>query len=233
MPTLLNWLTFQPIQFFDSTRSSPRLDRRGRTPMSNASLARSVANVSITSSSSMSVTCAVCCRHTLNTTTEAARISRSTRIAPSLVLYSHPLQVPSLPSHRSAVCTIATSVARPEPFTATEPVPPSYCRAPSRSSIASLGCRRAQNPCGESASQESSALVDHRTSSTVAFISKPIPRLDRLLSRDKALHSGRSQYRASSPFTAPHLEHFHTDHLLSLVTGNHGATVGTTMVRGR
>jgi hypothetical protein len=40
--------------------------------MSNASSARSVANVSITSSFSMSSIYAVCCRHTLSTTTEAA-----------------------------------------------------------------------------------------------------------------------------------------------------------------
>ena len=36
----------------------------------------------------------------------------------------------------------------------------------------------------EPASRESGALFDHRTSSTVAFIGKPIPRLDGLLNRD-------------------------------------------------
>ena len=99
---------------WQSRRSSLHRDRHGRTPMSSASSARSAANVSITSSSSMSVTCAVCCRHTLTITTEAARISRWTRIAPSLGPYSHPLQAPLSPSRRSAVCTIATSVAQRE-----------------------------------------------------------------------------------------------------------------------
>ena len=47
----------------------------GRMLMSSASSARSAANVSITSSSSMSVTCAVCCRRTSSITTEAGRIS--------------------------------------------------------------------------------------------------------------------------------------------------------------
>jgi hypothetical protein len=59
-----------------SSRSSLHRDRRGRTPMSSASSARSAVNVSITSSSSMSVTCAVCCRRTSSITTEAGRISR-------------------------------------------------------------------------------------------------------------------------------------------------------------
>ena len=59
--------------------SSLHRDRHGRTPMSSASSDRSAANVSITSSSSTSVTCAVCCRHTLSITTEAGHISRSPR----------------------------------------------------------------------------------------------------------------------------------------------------------
>ena len=57
-----------------SSRSSPHRDRRGRMPMSSASSARSAANVSITSSSSMSVICAVHCRHILSITIEAGRI---------------------------------------------------------------------------------------------------------------------------------------------------------------
>ncbi len=137
-----------------SRRSSLRRDRHGRTPMSSASSARSAANVSITSSSSMSVTCAVCCRHTLTITTEAARISRSARIAPSLGPYSRPLPAPLSPSHRSAVCTIATSVAQPELLPVTELVPPSRCRPSSPSAIASLGGRRAQSPRREAAPQE-------------------------------------------------------------------------------
>jgi hypothetical protein len=92
-----------------------------RKPMLNASLARSAANVSITSSSSMSNTCAVCCRHTLSTTSEAARISGSAKIAPSPVPCNRSLLVLWSPSQRSAACTIATSVARPELFPVTEP----------------------------------------------------------------------------------------------------------------
>ena len=73
-----------------SRRSSLHRDRHGRTPMSSASSARSAANVSITSSSSMSVTCAVCCRRTFVITTEAGRISRSARIVRSLGPYMPP-----------------------------------------------------------------------------------------------------------------------------------------------
>jgi len=102
-----------------SKRSSPRRDRHGRMPTSSASSARSAANVSITSSSSMSVTCAVCCRRTFVITTEAGRISRWIRIVQSLGLYSRRLQAPLSPSHRSAVCTIATSVAQRKLFDGT------------------------------------------------------------------------------------------------------------------
>ena len=43
------------------------------------------------------------------------------RIARSPGPYSLPLQVPLSPFHRSAACTSATSVARPELFAVTEP----------------------------------------------------------------------------------------------------------------
>ena len=66
-----------------------------------------------------------------------------------------PIQPPSLGTSRLptggwSAPSLRTSRG-PEPFTATEPVPPSYCRAPSRSSIASLSDAvalrtRAQNP---------------------------------------------------------------------------------------
>ena len=102
-----------------SKRSSPRRDRHGRMPMSSASSARSAANVSITSSSSMSVTCAVCCRHTFVITTKAGRISRWIRTVQSLGPYSRRLQAPLSPSHKSAVCTIATSVAQRKLFDGT------------------------------------------------------------------------------------------------------------------
>jgi hypothetical protein len=90
------------------------IDRHGRMRMWSASSARSAANVSITSSSSMSVTCAVCCRHILTITTEAARISRWTRIVRNPGPHSHPPQAPLSPSHRLAVCTIATNVTQRE-----------------------------------------------------------------------------------------------------------------------
>ena len=141
-----------------SRRSPLHHDRRGRTPMSSASSARSAANVSITSSSSTSVTCAVCCRRTFVITTEAARISRWTRIVPSLGPHSRPLPAPLSPSHRSAVCTIATSVAQPELLPVTKPAPLSRCRPSSPSATASLGGRRAQSPRREAAPQERSAL---------------------------------------------------------------------------
>lgn len=96
-------------------------DCRGKTPMSSALSGRPVANVSITSSSSMSVTFAVYCRHTSIITTEAVRISRSARIVPSLALYSRPRWAPSSPCRKSAGYTIATNVARPETLSVTEP----------------------------------------------------------------------------------------------------------------
>ncbi len=92
-------------------RSLPRHDPRGRTPMWSASSARSAANVSITSSSSMSVTCAVCCRRIFNIITAAGHIFRSTRIVQSLARYSRPLREPLSPSHRWVACTIATNGA--------------------------------------------------------------------------------------------------------------------------
>jgi hypothetical protein len=59
-----------------------------------------------------SVTCAVYCRRTFVITTEEGRVQ-------SLGPYSRRLQAPLSPSHRSAVCTIATSVARRKLFDGT------------------------------------------------------------------------------------------------------------------
>jgi hypothetical protein len=123
------------------------------------------------------------------------------------------------PSHRSAVCTIATSVAQPELFAVTEPATLSQCRASSRSTIASLGCRRAQNTCGESASQESIALFDNRTSSVAVFFAKPIPRLDGCIysmlrppagSLCRPLQTGGPRPRVLCPPGAGATEHRHT-----------------------
>mgnify|MGYP001806557372 CR=1 FL=1 len=175
----------------------PRRDHRGRTPMSNASPARSVANFSITSSPSMSVTCAVCCRHTLSITTEPARMSRSARIAPSLVLYSRPLPGSLSPFHRSAACTIATSGAQPEPFAVTEPAPPSpsgrvagcYCVARRQA--------RSEPTHGVRVATERRALRSLSTAG-MAFIGIPIPWADGILSKDR-----RSRAYACGCFQRP------------------------------
>jgi hypothetical protein len=55
----------------------------GRIPASNALSAGSVVSVSITSSSSTSVTCAVCCHRIFIIITRPGRTSRSTRIVPT------------------------------------------------------------------------------------------------------------------------------------------------------
>ncbi len=78
-------------------------------PTSSASLAQSAANVSITSSSSMSVTCAACCRLTFTITTRRERISRSTRIVRRADRYILPLLARLSRSHRSVGCIIATN----------------------------------------------------------------------------------------------------------------------------
>jgi hypothetical protein len=155
--------------------------------MSSASSARSAANVSITSSSLMSVTCAEFCRHTLSITTEAARISRWTRIALSLAPYSRPPPAPLSPSHSSAVCTIATSVEQPELVAVTEPAPLSRCcrhrglQLP-RSDASALGVH-ATSPLRQRAALYSNS----RKPSAKVFNAKPIPGADEFLSKDRFL----------------------------------------------
>ena len=70
------------------------------------------------------------------------------RSCPIFVLYRRPLPAPLSPSHRSAACTIATSVARPELFSVTEPATPSQCCASTRSAIGSPACRCARTHAG-------------------------------------------------------------------------------------
>jgi hypothetical protein len=89
--------------------SLPQRDRLSRTSMSSASLARSAASVSITSSSSMSVTCAVFCRHIFRILTKPERIARSTRITTRRVQYTRQPLARSLRSRRPVVCIIATN----------------------------------------------------------------------------------------------------------------------------
>ena len=168
-----------------SRRSSLHRDRRGRTPMSSASSARSAANVSITSSFSMSVTCAVYCRRIFGITTTVGRISRLPRIVQSLGPYSRRLQAPLLPSHRSAVCTIATSVAQRKLFAVTEPAQPSRRRGSSRPAIASCECHSAPNRrLGLRSQQRSMLCSNDQEASAARFVGKPIPWPVELLSKD-------------------------------------------------
>ena len=72
-------------------------------------------------------------------------------------------------SSNSSPCDIATSVAQPELLAVTEPAAPPRSGV-SPTAIAWLGCRRVQNPCTETALQESGALFDSRISPTAIFI---------------------------------------------------------------
>ena len=92
-----------------SRRSLLHHDHPGRTPTSSASLARSAASVSITSSSSMSATCEACCRRTFNTTTRREPTSRSTRIVQTAARYTHPRPARSSRSQRSVASIIVTN----------------------------------------------------------------------------------------------------------------------------
>jgi putative transposase len=85
-----------------------------RIPTSSASLARSAVNVSITSSSSTSATCAVCCHRIFIIITRPGRISRSTRIVRTPGQYTDLLRARSSRSPRSQDCIIATSAAPPK-----------------------------------------------------------------------------------------------------------------------
>jgi len=62
----------------------------------------------------MSVICAVSCLHRSTTTIERAPIFRSTRIARSLALFSHPGSEEWLQYHKSVACIIATNVSPPD-----------------------------------------------------------------------------------------------------------------------
>src|ERR1700736_2411977 len=99
-----------------SRRSLPRRDAPGRTPTSSASLGQSAANVSITSSSSMSASYAGFCRRIFNIITRPEPISRSTRIVRNLALYTHPPRETLSPSRRLVACIIATNAAPRELF---------------------------------------------------------------------------------------------------------------------
>jgi hypothetical protein len=96
-----------------SRRLLLRRARRGRTPTSNASLVRSAVNVWITSSSSMSIICAACCRLTFTITTGRERISRSPRIVRRADRYTRPLPARLSRSRRSGASIIATNDVRP------------------------------------------------------------------------------------------------------------------------
>jgi len=93
-------------------RFSPRRGHPGRIHMSSASLARSVANAWITSSSSTRATCGASSRGIFSIITGAGHISHSTRIVRRLATYSLLLQARLSRSQRSAVYIIAMNVAR-------------------------------------------------------------------------------------------------------------------------
>jgi hypothetical protein len=97
----------------------------------------------------------------------AGRISRLPRIVQNLGPYSRRLQAPLLPSHRSAVCTIATSVAPRKLFAVRKPAQPSRRRGSSRPAVASCECHSAPNRC----------LVSGRSSGQrfARMIKKPLP----------------------------------------------------------
>ncbi len=99
---------------WQSRRSSLPRDHPGRIPTSSASLARSGVNVSITSSSSTSVTCAKCCHHISSIIARSGRIFRSTRIVRTPGQYSNLLPARSSRSPRSEDCIIATNAAPPK-----------------------------------------------------------------------------------------------------------------------
>ena len=79
--------------------------------MSNASSARSAANVWITSLSLTSITCAACCHRIFIIITRAEHICRSTRIARRRAQCTRQPLARSLPSRRWVVCIIATNDA--------------------------------------------------------------------------------------------------------------------------
>ena len=93
-----------------SRRSSLPRDHPGRIPTPSVSSVRSAVNVWITLSSSTSVTCAASYRAIFNIIMTPEHISRSTRTAHGLVACNFPPSATLLPSPRSAVCIIATSV---------------------------------------------------------------------------------------------------------------------------
>src|SRR5580704_11726413 len=99
-----------------SRRSLPRRDAPGRTPTSSASLGQSAANVSITSSSSMSASYAGFCRRIFNIITRPEPISRLTRIVRNLAPYTQPSRESLSPSRRLVACIIATNAAPRELF---------------------------------------------------------------------------------------------------------------------
>ena len=103
-----------PLDFLMSQKLLLPRAHLGRTPTWSASLALSVASVSITSSFSTSVTCAACFRPIFAITTKQERIYRSTRTARGPVRYTCPPPARSSRSQKSVGCIIVTSVARRE-----------------------------------------------------------------------------------------------------------------------
>ena len=128
-----------------------------------------------------------------------------TRIVRSLGPYSRPLQAPLSPSHRSAVCTIATSVAQPELFAVTEPATAVSARCVRRG----LQLRRSNAGAliahgGRLRRKRAALYSNSRKSSAMVFIGKPISWPDGILTKDSLRSwSTRDEIAASTlPFSA-------------------------------
>jgi hypothetical protein len=94
---------------------------------------------------------------------------------------SRRLQAPLSPSHRSADCIIATSVAQPELFAVPEPVPTSRCQ-PSPPSVICVAALRTN--LGRLGRERAVLYSNSRISSAIAFIGKSMPSSDGILSKD-------------------------------------------------
>ena len=93
-----------------------------------------------------------------------------------------------LPSHRSADCTIATSVAQPELLAVSEPTQPFRSGRSSTSAICLARWARRCEPLQRPRSQQRLTLRSNpRESSGARFVGKRIPWSVRLLSRDNPL----------------------------------------------
>src|SRR6202023_1700965 len=107
---------------------------------------QSAANVSITSSSSMSASCAGFCRRIFNIITRPEPISRLTTIVRNLAPYTHPSQETLSLSRRLVACIIATNAAPRELFGDRTGMPVSAWTILRITQLRLLECHNARNP---------------------------------------------------------------------------------------